>query len=63
MHRDRDVIPDRRMRSILIVVSTPSVKLFSRICKGQEPMRVQALGPKLAVEGLDETVIGRFSGP
>lgn len=63
MHGNQDLIPDCRMRAILIVVSTPSLQLFARICKGQEPMRVQALSPKLAVEGLDEAVVGRFSGP
>ncbi len=51
------------MRPFFVIVSTPSLHLFARIRKGQEPMRVQALGPKLAIECLDEAVIGRFSGP
>lgn len=51
------------MRPLPVVVSTPSLQLLVRIRKDQELMRVQALRPKLAVEGFDEAVIGRFSGP
>ena len=63
MQGDRDVVSDRRVRTFLIVVSTPSLQLFSGIRKGQEPVGVQAFGPELAVERLDEAVVGRFARP
>jgi len=50
MQSARDVISDRAVGSVLIVVSTPSLQLFLGICKAHEPMRVQAFQPELAVE-------------
>lgn len=63
MQRDRDFVPDRRMRLILIVVSTPILHLLAGVRKRQEQMRVQTFRPELAVEGFDEAIIGRLSGP
>lgn len=51
------------MGPILIVVSTPILHLFAGVRKRQEPMRVQTFRPKLAVEGFDEAIISRLSGP
>ena len=56
MQRDRDVVSDRRMRPILIVVSTPILHLFAGVRKGEEPVGVQTFRPELAVERLDERV-------
>jgi hypothetical protein len=44
------------MRSILVVVLAPILQLFAGVGKGQEPVRVQALGAQAAVEGLDKGV-------
>lgn len=48
------------MWPILVVVFDPSLHLFGRIRKGQEPVRVQALAAEASVERLDEGVVGRF---
>lgn len=47
----------------LVVVSAPSLQLFRRIRKREEPVGVQALGPEAAIEGLDEGVVRRLAGP
>lgn len=47
---------------ILVVVSEPSLHLFGRVCKRQEPVRVQALAAEAAVERLDEGVVGGLAG-
>jgi hypothetical protein len=54
---------DCAVRSLLIVVSAPSLQLFGRVCKRQEPVGVQALGPELAVDGLDEGIVRGLSRP
>lgn len=41
---------DGPVRPILVVVSDPSLHLFGRIRKRQEPVRVQALAPEAAIE-------------
>ena len=63
MQGNRDVISVRRVRTFLVVVSTPSLQLFAGIRKAQKPVGVQAFGPELAVERLDEAVVGRFARP
>ena len=45
------------MRPILVVVSAPSLQLFLRVRKGQEPMSVQTFRSEAAVEGFDVRVI------
>ena len=50
------------MWSILVVVSTPSLQLYLRVGKSQEPVRVQALRPEPAVERFDEGIVGRLAG-
>jgi len=57
----RRFVSDRALRTHLIVVSTPSLAFCSRLVEAQEPVRVQALGPELAVERFDEGVVGRFA--
>ena len=63
MQVGRDVVPDRAVWSDLVVVSAPMLQLFAGVGKAHEPMRVQAFCPKLAVEGFDEAVVSRLSGP
>lgn len=53
MWPDRNVVPDRRMRTILIIVSTPILHLFAGIRKRQEPVHTQALRPEVPVKCLD----------
>ena len=63
MHGDRDVVSDRAVGPVLVVVPTPILQLFAGIRKAHEPVRVQAFGPELAVESFDEPVVGRFARP
>ena len=63
MHGDRDVISDRTVGSVFVIVSTPIFQLFAGIRKAHEPVGVQAFRPELAVERFDEPVVGRFSRP
>lgn len=42
-------------------MSTLIIQLFAGICKAHAPVRVQALGPELAVERLDEAVVCRLA--
>ncbi|MBG6203045.1 hypothetical protein IWQ48_004202 [Labrenzia sp. EL_13] len=44
-------------------MSSPIPHLFGSVRKAQEPVRIQALGPEPAVEGLNEGVVRRFSRP
>jgi hypothetical protein len=53
--RDRGFVADRAVRPFLIVVSTPSLQLFGRICKRQERVRIQLPGGKYALENLFRT--------
>ena len=62
MHGNRDVVSDRAVRTNLVVVSTPSLQLFPRICKRQEPVGVQALLPELAVECFNKRIISWLAG-
>ena len=61
--RNRHFVADGAVRTKLIVVSTPLLHLLAGIVKRQEPMGVQALRAELAIERLDERVIGRFARP
>lgn len=58
---DRRLVADRAVRSDLVIVSTPILHFRSRIVKAHEPVGVQALGAELAVEALDESIIGRLA--
>ncbi len=70
MQSDRDVVSDRAVGSVLVVVPTPSLQFFLCVRKAHEvaivaPLvratmatRVQAFGPELAVERLDEAIVG-----
>lgn len=58
MHGDRDVVSDRAVRSVLVVVSTPILQLFLGIRKAHEPVCVQTLRSQLTIEGLNEPVVG-----
>jgi hypothetical protein len=47
----------------LVLVSTPILHFLPGVVKAQEPMCVQAPAPELAVEGFDEAVVRRLTGP
>ena len=49
------------MWPFLVVVSTPNLQLFGRVCKCQEPVRVQAFRAEPAIEGFDKGVVRRLS--
>ena len=51
------------MRSFFVVVSTPCLAFCHRVGEAHEPVGVQAFRPELAVEALDERIVGRLSGP
>lgn len=55
------LVADGPVRPILVVVSDPSLHLFGRVRKRQEPVRVQAFASEAAVERLDEGVVGYAS--
>ena len=59
--RYRGFIPDRAVRSYRVVVSTPSLQLFSRISEAHEPVLVQAFGPEPPIERLDEGIVCRLA--
>jgi hypothetical protein len=46
----------------LVIFSTPTLHFHPRVVRVHEPVRVQALSPKLAVEGLDGDVVGELAG-
>src|SRR5688572_6092759 len=45
------------------IMPTPSLQLFGRIRKRQEPVGVQTFSPEPAIEGFDERVVRRLSWP
>ena len=63
MHIDRNVVSDRAVGSVLIVVSTPILQLFAGICKTHALVRVQTLRSQLAVERLDEPIVRGLARP
>ena len=60
---DRALVADRAMGSFFVVVSTPSLAFSPGVVEQQEPGRVQAFGPDLAVERLGEGVVRRPAWP
>lgn len=46
----------------LVIVSSPILQLHLRVVKAHELVRVQTFCAQLAVEGLDEAVVGRLAG-
>jgi len=50
------------VRPILVIVSEPSLHLFGRFRKRQEPVRAQALSAEASIELLDEAIVGGLSG-
>ncbi len=57
VQRSRGFVPDRAVRSLLVVVSTPSLQLFAGVFGPQEPVSIEALCAELAVEAFDERVV------
>ena len=60
MKHDRRFVADGAMGH-LILVSTLSLAFSLRLVGAQEPSGVQALGPELAVQALDEGIVRRLS--
>jgi hypothetical protein len=52
----------RAVRSEAVVIVLERLDLFLRVVERKEPVDVQTLVPKAAVERLDERVVSRFSG-
>src|SRR6185437_7011972 len=63
MKHDGHFVANCAVRAHLIVVSTPSLAFSPRLVEAQEPVGVQALGAELAVQALDESVVGRLAWP
>ena len=59
--RYRRLLADRPMRAFFVVVITPILHLFSRVCKRQKPMHVQAFNSEATVERFDERIVGGLS--
>src|SRR5438105_15406109 len=57
------LVADRAVRSHLVVVSTPSLAFSACLVEAEEPIGVQALSSKLAVQAFDECIVGRLAGP
>ena len=51
------------MGTFLVIVLAPILQFFLRVCKAQEPMRVQTFGSESAVERFDEGVVGGLARP
>ena len=49
------------MRSFFVVVSAPILQFLAGVVKRQEPMCVQAFGPKATVEAFDKGIVGGFT--
>ena len=63
VHGVRDAVSDCAMRSVLNVMSTPSLQLFAGVGKTHEPVGVQAFRAQLTVEreaGSGKAPVGRF---
>ena len=63
MHDDRDVVSDRAMGLVLIIVSTPSLQLVAGVGKTHESVGVHAFRAQLAIERLDTAVIRGLTWP
>ena len=63
MQGNRDVVSDRAVGPDLVVVPTRIIQFFSGVGKAHEPVRVQAFGPELRIERLDEAVVGGLARP
>lgn len=62
MDGNREVVSDRAVGSVFVIVPMSIFQLSAGISKAHEPMRVQTFRPQLAVERFDEPVVGRFRG-
>src|ERR1700741_5276838 len=63
MKRRRHFVANGAVWTDLVVVSTPSLAFPPRFVEAHETMRVEALGAELAVQALDEGIVGRVAGP
>tara|TARA_Y100000114_G_scaffold128485_1_gene125558 strand:+ start:1050 stop:1298 length:249 start_codon:yes stop_codon:yes gene_type:complete len=49
------------VRSVFVVVFSPSLQLFASVLQVNEPVSVQAFAAQLAEKRLDERIIGGFA--
>jgi len=63
MKLHRRFVADRTVWTHRVVVSTPSLAFCAGVVETQEPVGVQAFRSELAVERLDEGIVGRFAWP
>ena len=56
------LVPERSVRSFLVVVAAPVLDAEPRVGQGSKPMKVQAFVTKPPVEALGEGVLNRFAG-
>ena len=63
MKHDGHFVADRAVRLHLVVVSTPSLAFSPCRVEAQEPVGIQALGPELALQALDEGFVGWLAWP
>ena len=57
----QEACPPTRSAVSLLVIPTPILKRFARVVKVFEPLRVQTLVPKAAVERLDVRIVDRLA--
>ena len=62
-HLIRGQTAQRTVRSEAVVIVLERLDLFLRAVERKEPIHIQTLITKAAVERLDERIIRRFSGP
>jgi hypothetical protein len=61
-HDCRRPLTDCTVRSHIVVVLAPKLKLCSGVVKVQEPMLVQAFKANASIEAIDESIVCRFAG-
>ena len=58
---NRRLLADRAVGALFVVVLAPILQLFLRVCKAEEPMRVQTLGSEATVEHFVERDVALVS--
>lgn len=62
MELNRGVLRDPAVGSFLVVESTPILRFRTRVIKAHEAVRFQTFTTELAVERIDERIVGRLAG-
>ena len=58
MHGNRDIVSDRAIGSVLVVMSSAIFQLFAETCKAHKPVTVLACHPSPITESLDRDNLG-----